>query len=210
MKCILVFLFASTLALSAQSNLEKILSQALKQAATGLKPVPASDRKIVVSEVANLLKKHVTFRPDGTSSSFSTATGTTRQSLEWKNLHITTISEVAITEADRLNGVEKRYLAVLGCDATRRWDPKSNAWTSWVPTGHLLFPTGIKVERNKGKVSASGGSYLPKFSPGPGPSISNPTTKSTGGNAPAHLPPGMQRKDLFLTRHSFRTVQSSK
>lgn len=184
MKCILACLLGTALTLSAQTNLESILSQSIQPAAWGAKPVLAEDKKVVISKTAELLEKHVTFRPDGTSSAFAQISSV-RESVEWKNLRIHIITSIALTEADKLNGYEKRYLAGLKYDAYRRWDPKTKSWTKWQTTGHLHFPKGIYVEWKEGVATAKGNTYLPKFSPGPGPSIAD---------KPQNLPKGIERK----------------
>jgi hypothetical protein len=186
MKTIVACLFGTALSLNAQSTVDGFLSQALKQSAALLQAIPEADQKVVIAETSALLQKHVTFRPDGTSTAFSTISDP-RQSLEWKNLVIKTIAADALTDADKLNGFEKRYRAILSSEATRKWDPKSKAWTQWSPGGHTLFPTGITVEWKNGIVSTSGGSYLPKFSPGPGPSIQDAKAPKSSTT----LPPGV-------------------
>lgn len=189
MKTIVACLLGTILSLNAQSNLDEILKHGLKQSVALLQPIPEADQKVVIAQTAALLQKHVTFRPDGTSTAYSTV-NTTRQSLEWKNLVIKMIAADALTDADKLNGFEKRYRAILSSEATRKWDPKINNWSQWSPTGHLLFPTGITVEWKNGVVTANGGTYLPKFSPGPGPSIQDvkapkPSTALPPGVTPA-------------------------
>lgn len=184
----LAVLFILSLTLHGQSTLDGILAKGLKQAVAGLTPIPQADRDEVVAATAALLSRHVTFRPDGTASTVSTAAGS-RQNLEWKDLTIHIITAKALNEADRLNGITKRYSAILSSQATRRWDTKANSWTQWSPGGHSLFPSSITVEWKNGIRAASGGTYLPKFFPGPGPSIAD-------AQAPKKietLPPGMSR-----------------
>jgi len=184
----LAALLLTALCASGQNNVDRVLAAGLKQAVAGLTPIPETDRAEVVAATAALLAKHVTFRPDGTASSFSTATGS-RQNLEWNGLAIKMIRTDALTEADKLNGFTKRYRAILGSTAVRRWDTKTNAWTAWSPTAHHLFPSSITVEWKNGTCTARGNEYLPKFSPGAGPSIADTSP------APAEkaLPPGMSR-----------------
>jgi len=181
----LIFL---TIAAPAQSNLDRLLAEGLRKAVAGLTPVPEKDRAEVVTATAALISKHVTFRPDGTASTVSIAMGS-RQNLEWTDLTIKMIKMDSLTEADKLNGFTKRYRAILGSTASRRWDTKANAWTAWGPTGHPLFPSGIVVEWKNGTRTARGNDYLPKFSPGPGPSI----TDASPAPAERALPPGMSR-----------------
>lgn len=192
MKPILLCLMLSVLGVQAQSNLDAILTQGLKQAVAGITPVPERDRQVVISQTAALLEKHVTFRPDGTSSSFYTMKGN-RQSVEWQKLRIKSIVSMALTNADRLNGIEKRYLAILASDGTREWDRATNRWSAWRPIGHLLFPTGITVEWKQGQVLAKGSQFLPNFSPGPGPSITDRRSSPSMTPSTTDLPPGMTR-----------------
>lgn len=192
MKSVFSCLMGTMLMLSAQSNSDTMITQGLKQAVMGLQPIPEEDQRVVLDQTMALLRKHVTFRSDGTASSNSTATGK-QQALEWKNLRINGIVSSALTEADRLNGFEKRYLANLTCDATRMWDSKTNRWTDWAPTPYPLFPAAITVEWKNGAVTTRGGSYLPKFTPGPGPSVTVTDTKQADPKISPELPPGMTR-----------------
>jgi len=158
----LIFL---TIAAPAQSNLDRLLAEGLRKAVAGLTPVPEKDRAEVVTAMGS------------------------RQNLEWTDLTIKMIKMDSLTEADKLNGFTKRYRAILGSTASRRWDTKANAWTAWGPTGHPLFPSGIVVEWKNGTRTARGNDYLPKFSPGPGPSIAD----ASPAPAESALPPGMSR-----------------
>ena len=184
---ILAAFVLTTLCASAQNNVSRLLTDSLRQAVAGVTPIPKKDRAEVIAATAALLAKHVTFRPDGTASTVSTALGS-RQNLEWKELAIKMVRKQSLTDADKLNGFSKRYTAILGSTAVRRWDTKANAWTVWSPTGHHLFPSGIVVEWKNGKRTARGNDYLPKFSPGPGPSIADVALAPEDNK----LPPGMK------------------
>jgi hypothetical protein len=48
--------------------------------------------------------------------------------------------------ADRLNGITKRYLVGFGCDAHRSWDTKTNTWGQWYPIGNVTLPAGIYLK----------------------------------------------------------------
>ncbi len=186
MRFSLVTLLMVTIA-SAQTDVGKILAQGLQSAITGLAPVPAKDQSDVLAVTTELLVKHVTFRPDGTQSAICTASG--RQLAEWKGLVVRSITGQSVTEADRLNGISKRYLVGLSCDAHRTWDKKKNAWGQWYAIGNVIFPSAITVEWKGGKWVAVESDMMKHFIPGPGPSISDPKSgpKSNG------LPPGMTR-----------------
>ncbi len=188
MKFLTLFILSSFL-VNAQSNVDDLLTLALKKGMAGLAPLPEKDKSIVLSKTSELLIKHVTFRPDGTVSSVSTATGR-RLNLEWKNLVVKLITADAVSDADQLNGITKRYRAILSSDASRKWDEKMNAWTAWSPTPHLLFPSSITVELKNGAWLASGSTYTNKFIPGPGPSI----TDAPPAPKDKVLPPGMSRQ----------------
>lgn len=110
---------------SAQTDAGKLLLQGLQSALAGLAPVPAEDQAAVLKTTAELLARHVTFRPDGTASAICTFSG--RRQTEWKRLVVRSITAHPVTEADRLNGVSKRYLVGFSCDAHRSWDAKTNA-----------------------------------------------------------------------------------
>jgi hypothetical protein len=164
-----------------------MLEDGLKGAVATLTPLSATEKSEVLSATAALLVKHVTFRPDGTAS--STYHGKSQWPVEWRRLVVRTITKQAVSDADRLNGVTRRYLAGLACDASREWKPDTTAWSEWRPTGFMYFPSAITVEEKNGVLTATSNSQLPNFSPGPGPSImdKHAPAKSDG------LPPGMTR-----------------
>lgn len=172
---------------SAQTDAGKLLAQGLQSALAGLAPVPEQDQAAVLKTTAELLAKHVTFRPDGDASAFYTESG--RQPVEWKRLVVRSITALSVTEADRLNGITKRYLVAFGCDAHRTWDSKTNRWRDWLPIGNVTFPPAIYLEWKNGKWAPAEASRLKFFVPVPGPSTVDPkpTAKSDG------LPPGMTR-----------------
>jgi len=172
---------------SGQTNVQKVLEQGLKGAVATLTPVPAAEQKEVLAATATLLAKHVNFRPDGTAS--ATYQRSSAWPVEWRKLVVRTITKQAVSDADRLNGVTRRYLAGLACDACRDWKPGTSAWSEWRQFGFVQFPSAITVEEKAGMLTARGNTHLPKFSPGPGPSIMD-------NQAPAKndgLPPGMTR-----------------
>ena len=179
-----VLLLASA---SAQTGVSKLLEQGMRQAVAGLAPVPAKDKADVLAATSTLLMKHVTFRPDGTASAYYTQSG--RRPVEWKNFVVRHISLQAVTEADRLNGIGKRYLIAFDCDAHRSWNTQTNAWGEWQLIGNVTFPSGIYFEWKNGAWTAAESFQLKFFTPGPGPSIVEP--KRTGKDA--DLPPGMTR-----------------
>lgn len=182
------FLFLILVSASAQTGANHLLPQGLQQAVAGLAPVPAKDKADVLDATATLLAKHVTFRPDGIASAYYTESG--RRPVEWKNFVVRHITLQAVTEADRLNGISKRYLVGFGCDAHRSWDTKSNTWGQWYPIGNVTFPAGIYFEWKNEAWTAAESFQLKFFTPGPGPSIleSKTNPKSDG------LPPGMSRR----------------
>jgi hypothetical protein len=172
---------------SAQSDVGKLIFQGAADAVKLIEPIPEGDKSAIFTCTAELLKKHVTFRPDGTASAVCSANG--RQHVEWKRLVVSSISAKTVNEADRLNGITKRYFVGITSDGHRSWDPKANAWGKWYPIGHVLFPGGITLEWTGGKWTALETDQMKCFTPGPGPSIA--TSKPTGDNA--GLPPGMKR-----------------
>lgn len=184
---LLPFLLICLATASAQTGTTQLLAQGLQQAVAGLTPVPAKDKDDILAATATLLSKHLTFRPDGTASAYHTQSG--RRPVEWKNFVVSHISNQAITEADRLNGISKRYLVAFDCDAHRTWDTKKNAWGEWLPIGNVTFPAGIYFEWKNGAWTAKGSFQLKYFIPGPGPAIAVP--KREGKDA--GLPPGMTR-----------------
>jgi hypothetical protein len=190
----LPLLLILTTACPAQTDFSRVLAEGIKGTFRSLEPVAEKDRDALLTATATLLSKHVTFRPDGTAASFYSQGGA-RRAMEWKRLVVTRISAQNVTEADRLNGVTRRFLVSFGCDAHRTWDTHGNAWGKWHATGNPLFPTGLFFEWKNNAWAASGAERLKAFTPGPGPSIADP--KATGGKGNAKdsgLPPGMSRK----------------
>lgn len=186
MRTAALFLILAPLA-SAQNNVSKMLEQGLKDAVMTLTPVPAAEQQEVLSAAASLLAKHLTFRPDGTAS--ATYHARSAWPVEWRKLVVRSINKQPVTDADRLNGITRRYLAILSCEACRDWKPGTTNWSEWRTTGFLYFPSAITVEEKGGVLTARGNTELPKFSPGPGPSITEKQPVGKKGD----LPPGMTR-----------------
>lgn len=185
MRAPLLLLLLASVA-SAQTNVSKCLEQGLKGAVATLTPVPDAEKREVLTATATLLSKHVTFRPDGTAS--STYHRRSAWPVEWRKLVVRAIHKQAVSDADRLNGVTRRYHASLGSDACRDWKPQATGWSEWRTTGFIHFPSAITVEEKAGVLTARGNTELPKFMPGSGPSI---TEKQPAGKS--DLPPGMTR-----------------
>jgi hypothetical protein len=183
----LVLLVLLTGFAAAQSDASKMLATGLEAALKTMQPVPEVDRAAMLDATAALLTKHVTFRADGTASSWHTMS--TRRPVEWKRLVVSRITAQPVTEADRLNGISKRYLVSFGCDAHRSWDTKTNTWGQWYPIGNVSFPSAIWFEWKNNAWTASETTQLKFFTPGPGQSIAEPMPvgKTTD------LPPGMTR-----------------
>jgi hypothetical protein len=170
---------------SAQLTVGKILEQGLKQAVAGLTPIPEKDKIALLDATAELLAKHITFRPDGSASSYYTMS--VRQPVEWQKFTITHITAQAINEADRLNGITKRYIVIFGCDAHRSWDTKASTWGKWYAIGNVTFPSAISFEWKNGAWTTDESTQLKHFILGSGPSILKPKTNSKSDG----LPPGM-------------------
>lgn len=172
---------------SAQNDAGKLFVQGIQGALAGLTPVPEQDQTAVMKTTAELLAKHVTFRPDSTASAVCTFSG--RQQVEWKRLAVRSVTAQPVTEADRLNGISKRYLVSLSCEAHRSWDAKTNGWGQWYPINNVLFPSAINVEWKGGKWVAVESDMIKHFIPGPGPSTVAPKPAPKSDD----LPPGMTR-----------------
>lgn len=184
----IVLLLLLVSAACGQTNVSKLLEQGLKSAVAALTPIPDAEKQEVLTATATLLSKHVKFHPDGTASSIYHGGSPWR--VEWRKLVVQTITKQAVSEADRLNGLTRRYLVGLACDACRDWKPNTTAWSEWRQVGFIQFPTAIVVEERNGVLTARGNANLPKFSPGPGPSITDKQVPARGDG----LPPGMTRR----------------
>lgn len=172
-----------------QNSVSEVLAEGLKPVAATKMSIPQEDQNALVTETATLLAKHITFRADGTSSSYYTLGD--RRAVEWKKFVVVEIVTKSVTEADKLNGVSKKYSVVFGCDAHRAWDTKSNRWGEWLAHGLSEFPLGVVFQFKNGTWIAEQPALLKYFTPGPGPSISESKPKPAGKTN--SLPPGMQK-----------------
>jgi hypothetical protein len=189
MKVIPIYLLLCVCPLFAQTTVSEVLSQGMKRVAAEKSSISQEDQKALVDSTATLLIKHITFRADGTASSYYTNKG--RISVEWKKFMVVDIRSQTITEADRLNGISKKHSVIFGCDAHRAWDSKTNRWGEWEAQGFSDFPLGIVFVYKNAVWSAEAPPLLKYFSPGSGTSIADTAPKPAGKtNA---LPPGMQK-----------------
>jgi hypothetical protein len=172
---------------SAQTDASKLLADGLKQAVAGLAPVPETDKAAVLAATTGLLAKHITLRSDGSASAYYTMSA--RRPVEWRKFVVTNILTNPVTEADRLNGITKRYIIAFGSEAHRQWDTKTNTWGQWRPNGTVIFPAAVSFEWKGGAWVARESTQLKYFVPGPGESVIRP---ERAGND-AGLPPGMSR-----------------
>ena len=187
MRCLVALLLLLTPALApAQGDLSKLLAQGLDAALKSLQPVAPADREDLLMATAIVLSKHVTFRPDDTAAACCNSLG--KQHVEWRKLVVSAIRAQPVTDADRLNGITRRFFVSFSCSAHRTFDPKTSLWSEWKSVGYSQFPPGIEIEWKNGKWTPKAES-LKAFTPGPGPSIlqRNPQTNDAG------LPPGMTR-----------------
>jgi hypothetical protein len=183
---ILIVLVSTLTAVCGQNDVSKLLSQGLGGAMAAFEPVSQTDQKAILSETAEALAKHVTFRPDGTASSVCARLG--KKHVEWRRLVVRSITKQPVTDADRLNGITRRFMVGLSCDAHRTFDSKTNRWGEWLNSGYILFPSGLEFEWKKGGWVLKSQS-LEGFTPGPGPSIADRKRDAGDGS----LPPGMMK-----------------
>lgn len=189
MKWIFPWLLLGLFPVFGQTTVSEVLAEGLKKVAATKTDIAQDDQKALVAATAALLVKHIYFRPDGTMSAFYI--NGARRSVEWKKMVVSDITIQSVTEADKLNGISKKYSVIISCDAHRAWDLKTNRWGEWQSHGFPDFPLGIVFEYKSGTWTAETPALLKFFSPGAGPSISDskrkPAEKSDG------LPPGMQK-----------------
>jgi hypothetical protein len=124
-----------------------------------------AEKAEVTKVVTSTLAKHVTFRPNGTASTIHSDPN--RHHVEWMNLKMAEIHFQTLTKADTLNGVAKRFLVSLQCDAHRVWDDKKSAWSDWKPINYLLFPSALNVELKSDVWIVEQADRLKSFIPGP-------------------------------------------
>lgn len=184
---IFLCLFLSAASASAQTDTGKILGQGLLQALAGVTPVPEQDRQEILRETAALLSRHMTIAASGDASAVCHFSG--NRPVEWKKFAVNNITKQALTEADGLNSITKRYLVSFTCSAHRTWDSKANAWGQWYPIGNVLFPAAICLELKRGKWINPNTTQLDYF----GPAGGVPATAPPALRDPSGLPPGMTR-----------------
>ena len=184
---VIPLLLAASLAASAQTDVAGLLARGLRQAAAGVTTLPAAEEKKVLDAVTARLRKHLTFRRDGTAT--ATFRSGANWHVEWRAFTVRRIRLQAHSEADRLNGVTRRYHVSFGVEAHRFWKPDAVTWSPWHAGGFGYFPPGMEVEESGGILKARDHDILEKFSPGPGDPVQAKGT--TKGETP--LPPGMTR-----------------
>jgi hypothetical protein len=176
---------------SAQTDASQLLVDGFKGALLGLKPIPEKEKQAVLRCVAATLMSRMTFRKDGVATSVHELSGR-RTHIEWKELKVSHLSEQVINEADRANGITRRYRVGFSCAASRSWDAKGNRWKEWSPTGYFLFPSGCVVEERQGTLTTIFNEHG-RFLPGPGQSIANGAVQQPVRKGEPSLPPGMTR-----------------
>jgi hypothetical protein len=169
----------------AQMNASDIIKRGFAGVAASLRPIPAKEQDEVLTVVAEMLAKKISFHPDGHSSSIHYHQGGGATRVEWKNFKVVSITPQAVTTADRANGIIRRYLVGFGCVASRTWGPRDRNWSEWRNGGYLLFPSAIRVEEMSGKLVANLREHG-QFMRGGG--AIQPASSGGGG-----LPPGMKR-----------------
>lgn len=152
-----------------------MLEKGLKKAIAPFEPVPDAEKRVVLGICARLLERSVTFRPDGTASTVDRTAGGNVH-MEWRQLGVRTITRESISAADRANGITRRYHVGLSCEASRRWDAKTNTWGAWRDGGSVFFPSTIVVEEIDGEIKARA-PRIENFVPGPG-NPGKPTSSS--------------------------------
>jgi hypothetical protein len=170
---------------SAQMSASDIIKRGFAGVAASLRPMLAEEQDEVLTVVAEMLGKKISFHPDGHSSSIHYHQGGGATRVEWKDFKVVSITPQAVTTADRANGITRRYLVGFGCVASRTWGSRDSNWSEWRNGGYLLFPSAIRVEEMSGKLVANLGEHG-QFMRGGG--AIQPASSGGGG-----LPPGMKR-----------------
>jgi hypothetical protein len=184
---VIPLLLAASLAAAAQTDVVDLLARGLRDAAAGLAPLPAAEEKKVLDTIRSRLEKHLAFRRDGTAT--ATYRSSSNWHVEWRAFSVRRITPMAVSEADRLNGITRRYLVSLGGDAHRFWRPTATSWSPWHAGGFGYFPPALEVQESGGTLTIRQSDALDKFSPGPG----DPVREKTTSKEKNPLPPGMTR-----------------
>ncbi len=189
MRYLYLSLLFSICPIFGQTSVSEVLAQGLKPSIAEKSPISEEDKKTLMAATAALLTKHLTFRADGTASTYYNFGE--KKSVEWKNFVVNRVVLNPTSEADKLNGVSKRCAIAFGCDAYRVWDVKTSRWGEWQARNFTDFPLGLAFQLKKGVWTADSPALLKYFSPGPGTNISDSSVKPAGKTN--DLPPGMQK-----------------
>ncbi len=152
--------------LHAATPLETRLSSRIQPASAQFGTVTEAEKRLIISNVATTLGKHVAFRSDGTECSYQDSTQG-RLHIEWMGLRVHKLAVVPLSQDDKDRGVSKRIQAQLAYDNCRLRDPKTQQWGAWSIKCPTLFPPAINFEWVGGRMIVDGGLHLDSFKPGP-------------------------------------------
>jgi hypothetical protein len=189
MKFLTICLLLSFYPVFGETSVSEILAKGMKKISVEKTSISEEDQKALLNEAATLLTKHINFRTDGTASAHYSYGE--RRTVEWQELVVSDMVVQPVTEADKLNGITKKYSVFFGCNAHRAWDSKTSRWSEWLAHGFAEFPLGIVFQFKNGEWTSVAPALLKYFSPGPG--LSTDAAKPRPAGKTNNLPPGMQK-----------------
>lgn len=150
--------------------LSAIFLSGLFPAAAQDRPAPADlprmspELKEVLDAGVALISAAVDIRPDG-SARTTHEIGSFSTRIEFRDLMVREVVKLPLDEAEKEQGVTRRYEARLGCTAHRIWDGPMATWSAWRRDHYGFFPTTIVIEEIGGKLQARA-RRIDDFSPG--------------------------------------------
>jgi len=156
------FLLTSILPLSAQSvagATEKVV-----EIVTATSPMRTTEASEVFAVSAALVESSVALFADGTARS-THQLGTFHSRIELKGISFSEIVKTPLSEADKVKGVSRRYIARIKCTAHRIWDGPMVSWSEWRSGSYGFFPSAVIVEEIDGALRARA-NRIADFTPG--------------------------------------------
>ena len=167
---LLLILLAGSAAAQSSGTASKLIGDAFKTSLTKLEPIPEDDRAAVIAFTKHLMGRLVTFREDGTAAT-THYLGKSETHIEWRGLNIASVRADHVTDADRANGVSRKYSVGLACETHRTWDRTKGRWSDWRSSGYILFPSVLHIRIRNGAMEVAN-TFHGTFGRGPGSPVS--------------------------------------
>jgi hypothetical protein len=141
----------------------------------------------VIAFAKPTLENLVTFRPEGTAATIHRL-GKSETHIEWRGFRRSSVRAGLVTEADRTNGISRKFSVGLDCDTHRTWDRTAGRWSEWRAAGYILFPSALHMQDCDGRMELTT-TFQGTFGRGPG------TPETSTAKVPETSPAPRPRKD---------------